>query len=207
VPVGTVPGELKLLLATVPGDSAVKRHPLMRAAQEQERAAEARWRSERSSMLPGITLGVSSMTLNESPSVPDGAVIYDRGDRFTTVKAGLGVPLAFGAQDARTKAARIDHERAVNEVDVLELELRTHLQQLRERYAAQLGRVDALELGGAQEAAQLRKASEEAFINGQIDRLEWSLLNGQAIDLTLEHLDALLALGRISIELDLYNEQ
>ncbi|HRH71022.1 MAG TPA: CusA/CzcA family heavy metal efflux RND transporter [Flavobacteriales bacterium] len=207
VPVRTVPTELKLLLATVPGDSAVKRHPLMRAAQEQERSAEARWRSERSSMLPGLTIGVSSMTLNESPSIPDGAVIYDRGDRFTTVKAGLGIPLAFGAQDARNKAARIDHERALNEVDVLELELRTQLRQLRDRYAAQLGRVEALEMGGAQEAAQLRKASEEAFVNGQIDRLEWSLLNGQAINLTLEHLDALLALGRISIELELYNEQ
>ncbi|MBL8011770.1 MAG: hypothetical protein JNJ64_14290, partial [Flavobacteriales bacterium] len=112
-----------------------------------------------------------------------------------------------GAQDARNKAARIDHDRAVNEVAALELELRTHLQQLRDRYTAQLGRVEALELGGAQEAAQLRKASEDAFVSGQIDRLEWSLLNGQAINLTLEHLDALLALGRISIELDRYNEQ
>ena len=207
VPVRTVPGELKRLPSAIPGDSAVSRHPLVRAMQEQERAAEARWRSERSSMLPGLTLGVSSMTLNESPSVPDGSVIYGRGDRFTTVKAGLGIPLAFGAQDARTKAARIDHERALNEVDVLELELRTRLQQLRDRYAAQLGRVEALEQGGSLEAAQLRKASEEAFVNGQIDRLEWSLLNGQAINLTLEHLDALLALGRISIELDSYNEQ
>jgi len=207
VPVRTVPGELKLLPSAIPGDSAVTRHPLVRAMQEQERSAEARWRSERSSMLPGLTLGVSSMTLNASPSVPDGSVIYGRSDRFTTVKAGIGVPLFFGAQDARTKAARIDHERALNEVAVLELEIRTQLQQLRERYTAQLGRVEALEQGGTLEAVQLRKASEEAFANGQIDRLEWSLLNGQAINLTLEHLDALLALGRISIELGSYNEQ
>ncbi|HMQ75468.1 MAG TPA: CusA/CzcA family heavy metal efflux RND transporter [Flavobacteriales bacterium] len=207
VPVRTVPGDLKLLPSAIPGDSAVARHPLVRAMREQERSAEARWRSERSSMLPGLTFGVSSMTLNASPSVPDGAVIYDRGDRFTTVKAGIGVPLFFGAQDARTKAARIDHERALNEVDALELEIRTQLRQLRERYTAQLGRVEALEQGGTVEAVQLRKAAEEAFSNGQIDRLEWSLLNGQAIQLTLEHLDALLALGRISIELESYDQQ
>ncbi len=207
VPVRTVPGDLKLLPSAMPGDSAVARHPLMRAAQEQERSAEARWRSERSSMLPGLTLGVASMTLNGSPSVPDGAVIYGRGDRFTTVKAGIGVPLFFGAQDARTKTARIDHERATNEVAALEQELRTQLHQLRDRYAAQLGRVEALEQGATLEADQLRKASQEALSNGQIDRLEWSLLNGQAINLTLEHLDALLALGRISIELEPYNEQ
>lgn len=207
VPVRTVPGEMKLLPAMLPADDAVLRHPLVKAQQEQERSAEARWRSERSSLLPGLTFGVASMTLNQSPSIPDGSVIYDRGDRFTTVKAGIALPLAFGAQDARNKAARIDHERAMNEVASVELELRTQLQQLRERYAAQLGRVEALEQGGTLEAAQLRTASEEALANGQIDRLQWSLLNGQAIDLTLEHLDALLALGRASIELEAFNEQ
>jgi cobalt-zinc-cadmium resistance protein CzcA len=206
-PVTVAPAPLKRMVTALPGDSAVQRHPLVRAVREQEMAAEARWRSERATLLPDLTLGVASMTLDQSPSVPDGSVIYDRGDRFTTVKAGLGIPLFFGAQDARTKAARIDHERAVNEVAALELEVRTQLQQVRQRYTAQLARVEALEQGGTQEADQLRRSSEEAFVNGQIDRLEWSLLNGQAINLTLEHLDALLALGRASIELEAFNEQ
>jgi cobalt-zinc-cadmium resistance protein CzcA len=147
------------------------------------------------------------MTLDRSPSVPDGDVIYGRSDRFTSVKAGLGIPLFFGAQDARTKAARIDHERARNEVAALELEVRTQLRQASMYYAAQLARVEALEQGGAEEADVLRRSAEEALANGQIDRLEWSLLNGQAITLSLEHLDALLALGRASIELGSYNER
>lgn len=206
-PARTLPGDLKVLPSSLPDDDAIARHPLVKAQQELERSAEARWRSERSNLLPGFTVGVASMTLNQSPSVPDGSVIYDRSDRFTTVKAGIAVPLAFGAQSARNKAARIMHERALTEVAGVELELRTQLQQLRDGYAAQLDRVTALEQGAAQEAAQLRIASAEAFANGQIDRLEWTLLNGQAIDLMLEHLDALLALGRVSIELEAFNEQ
>ena len=206
VPVAIVPGDLKILPSTLPDDNAVPKHPLVKAQQEMERSAEAHWRSERSTLLPGFSLGIASMTLNQSPSVPDGSVTYDRSDRFTTVKAGIAVPLAFGAQNARNKAARIEHERAINEVACIGLELRTQLQHLRDQYAAQLSRVEALEQGATLEAAQLRTASAEALANGQIDRLEWTLLNGQAIDLTLEHLDALLALGRVSIELEAFNE-
>lgn len=197
---------LKRLVDRMPDDSAVSTHPLVRSAREQEATAEARWRMERATLLPGITLGISSMTLNGSPSLPDGSVIYDRGDRFTTVRAGISVPLFFGAQHARDKSARIGLERAVNGTSILEEEVRTRLQQARERYASALARVDALEQGAAQEASQLRTSAEEAYRNGQIDRLEWSLLVGQSITLSMEHLDALRALGRASIELDAFNQ-
>jgi hypothetical protein len=36
--------------------------------------------------------------------------------------------------------------------------------------------------------------------------LEWSLLVGQSITLSMEHLDALRALSRASIELDAFNQ-
>ncbi len=205
MPVRTSPGELMRRMAAIPPDDVVARHPMVRAMLEQELATEERWRSERASLLPELTLGVASMTLDQSPSLPDGSVIYNRQDRFTTVKAGIGVPLFFGAQRARNKAAFIDHERASNEVAALALELRTRLRQLRERYAAQLARVEALDAGATQEAALLRNASDEALSNGQIDRLQWSLLHMQAINLALEHYDALLALGLTSIELEEFN--
>ena len=81
------------------------------------------------------------------------------------------------------------------------------LQQAQQRYTAQLARVEAFEQGATQEAEQLRRSAEEAFLNGQIDRLEWSLLTGQSITLSMEYLDALRALGRASIELNAFNEQ
>jgi cobalt-zinc-cadmium resistance protein CzcA len=201
------PIPLKQLLPVVPGDSSVQLHPVIRAANEQVASADARWRMERSTLLPNLTLGVSSMTLYQSPSVPDGSVIYGRDERFTMVRAGIGVPLFFGAQSARNKAARIDTERATNETDALTQEIRTQLQQAQQRYTAQLARVEAFEQGATQEAEQLRRSAEEAYLNGQIDRLEWSLLTGQSITLSMEYLDALRALGRASIELNAFNEQ
>jgi heavy metal efflux system protein len=201
------PIPLKQILPMMPGDSSVQFHPVVRAANEQVASADARWRMERSTLLPNLTLGVSSMTLYQSPSVPDGSVIYGRDERFTMVRAGIGVPLFFGAQSARNKAARIDTERATNETAALTQEIRTQLQQAQQRYTAQLARVEAFEQGATQEAEQLRRSAEEAYLNGQIDRLEWSLLTGQSITLSMEYLDALRALGRASIELNAYNEQ
>ena len=197
---------LKLVATTIPGDSAVLDHPLVRAANEQAAAADARWRMERSNLLPDLTLGVASMTLNQSPSVPDGALIYGSGDRFTMVRAGIGVPLFFGAQSARNKSARIGTERANSETEALTQEIRTQLQQARQRYAAQLARVETLEQGATEEAEQLRRSAEEAYRNGQIDRIEWSLLTGQSINLSMEYLIALQALGRASIEINAFNE-
>jgi cobalt-zinc-cadmium resistance protein CzcA len=201
------PIPLKQILPVMPGDSAVQFHPVVRAANEQVASADARWRMERSTLLPNLTLGVSSMTLYQSPSVPDGSVIYGRDERFTMVRGGIGVPLFFGAQSARNKAARIDTERATNETAALTQEIRTQLQQAQQRYTAQLARVEAFEQGATQEAEQLRRSAEEAYLNGQIDRLEWSLLTGQSITLSMEYLDALRALGRASIELNAFNEQ
>ena len=197
---------LKLVATMIPGDSAVLDHPLVRAANEQAAVADARWRMERSTLLPDLTLGVASMTLNRSPSVPDGELIYGSGDRFTMVRAGIGVPLFFGAQSARNKSARIGVERANSETEALTQEIRTQLQQARQRYAAQLARVETLELGASEEAEQLRRSAEEAYRNGQVDRIEWSLLIGQSINLSMEYLNALQALGRASIELNAFNE-
>ncbi len=198
---------LKQVVLVPPGENAVADHPLVRSAREQEMASGEQRRMERASMLPQFTLGVSSMTLNGSPSLPDGQVIYGSGDRFTAVRAGLGIPLFFGAQHARNKWARINTERAANNTALLELEIRTRLEQARQRYDAELARVEALEQGAAHEAEQLRLSAEAAYRNGEIDRLEWSLLNGQAITLSMEYLDALRALGRASIELNAFNEQ
>ncbi len=201
------PIPLKQIVAMLPGESAVLEHPIVRSANEQEAAADARWRMERSTLLPEFTLGVSSMTLYQSPSVPDGSVIYGRDDRFTMVRAGIGVPLFFGAQNARNKSARLGTERASNETAALTQEIRTQLQQAQQRYTAQLARVEAFEQGATQEAEQLRRSAEEAYLNGQIDRLEWSLLTGQSITLSMEYLDALRALGRAAFELNAFNEK
>ncbi|MBK8227661.1 MAG: CusA/CzcA family heavy metal efflux RND transporter [Flavobacteriales bacterium] len=199
------PLPLKRTVAVMPDESAVLKHPIVRSATEQEAAADARWRMERSNLLPNLTLGVSSMTLYQSPSVPDGSLIYGRDDRFTMVRAGIGVPLFFGAQSARNKAARLDTERATNETESLEQEVRTRLHQAQQRYTAHLARVEAFEQGATQEAELLRRSAEEAYRNGQIDRMEWSLLIGQSITLSMEYLDALRALGRASIELNAFN--
>ncbi len=81
------------------------------------------------------------------------------------------------------------------------------MQQAHQRYVAQLARVEAFEQGATQEAEQLRRSAEEAYSNGQIDRLQWSLLTGQSIALSMEYLDALRALGRAAIELNAFNQQ
>ncbi len=203
-PVGTVDTPLLRTLSQVPGDEVVQQHPMMRAAKEVEQASKANWRMERAKLLPDLSLGLASMTLNRSPSLPDGSVIYGAGDRFTTVKAGIGVPLFFGAQNARNKAARTAHELSSNEVDLAQAELLLQLRSLRARYTAALARVEAMEQGGLREAAQLRAASDLALANGTIDRLQWSLLNTQAIELELERLDALMDLGLVSIELEAF---
>jgi cobalt-zinc-cadmium resistance protein CzcA len=202
-----LPIPLKRVLTIRPDEAAVQRHPLVRAVMEQEAAADSRWRMERSTLLPDLSFGVSSMTLYQSPSVPDGSVIFGRNERFNMLRVGVGVPLFFGAQNARNKAARLGTERAGRETEALIQEIRTRMQQAQQRYDAQLARVNALEQGAAEEAGELRRAAEEAFSNGQIGRLEWSLLTGQSITLSMEYLDAQRALGRAAFELDAFNEQ
>jgi hypothetical protein len=87
--------------------------------------------------------------LYQSPSVPDGSVIYGRDQRFTMVRAGVGMCRSSSARShARNKAARHRHgARLPTRPLALTQEIRTQLQQAQQRYAAQLARVEAFEQG------------------------------------------------------------
>lgn len=122
-------------------------------------------------------------------------------------KRGFSVPLFFGSQQAKAKAARIGTEEAESGTLAVTLEVTTRLQQARQRYEAELQRVNALDEGVAQEASLLRTAAADAFSNGDISQLEWTLLTGQAIDLSMARFDALLDLSRAAAALDEFNDR
>jgi hypothetical protein len=107
--------------------------------------------------------------------------------------------LFFGAQTARNKAARIDTERATNETARTD----TGGPHATATSAATLHRPTGPR--GSLRTRRHAGSRTTAPVGGgglpqRPDRpLEWSLLTGQSITLSMEYLDALRALGRASI--------
>jgi cobalt-zinc-cadmium resistance protein CzcA len=198
---------LRYTLTQLPGDEAVQQHPLVQAAREQQGAADARWQLEKARWLPDLSIGWTQQTLRGSPAVSDPSRIFGNSDKFTAVQAGISVPLFFGGQQAKAKAARIGTDQAESGTVAATLAVSTRLQQARQRYQAERDRVNALDEGVEQEAGQLRSSAAAAFSNGDISQLEWTLLTGQAIDLSMARFDALLDLSRAAAALDEFNDR
>ncbi len=195
-------GVMRYTIDQVPGDNAVQQHPVVQAAREREAVADGRWMLERARWLPDLSIGWTQQTFRGSASVGDPGKIYGNSDRFTAVQAGISVPLFFGSQQAKVKAARIGTEEAESGTLAATLEVTTRVQQARQQYQAELERVNALDEGVAQEAGLLRTSAAAAFSNGDISQLEWTLLTGQSIDLSMARLNALLDLSRAAAALD-----
>ncbi|MCB0792966.1 MAG: CusA/CzcA family heavy metal efflux RND transporter [Flavobacteriales bacterium] len=194
-------------LDEVPGDELVQLHPLVLAAREREAGAEASWLQQRARSLPDLKFGWYQQTLNGSGSIGEPGRVYSAGDHFTAWKLGFSIPLFFHAQNARSRAAHIDHEAAKSNTLAVIQDVGTQLRQARQRYQAELDRVNGLGQGSAEEAERLRDAATTALANGEIGQFEWTLLTGQAVDLSIERLEAQFALSRAAIVLMTFQDR
>lgn len=92
LPAGSQPTE-----ALLPPSAA--QHPLLSLAQERETLAEKKWKLERSEYLPKLFVEYGNQKIGSATG-------------YYTYSVGMAVPLFFGAQSGRTKAARIAREAA-----------------------------------------------------------------------------------------------
>lgn len=170
-------------------------HPLLKWQRQQEKAAGAATLTEQSKLLPDITAGYNNLSIRDGVS-------YNRGDRFQSFQVGVAIPVFAGAQKARIQSAKTYQRIVQNETEY-------QAQVLQAEYAAAQAQVSQFgeivkdfEDGALKNARNITATLNKQLQSGEINYLEWTVLNQQSLATQLDYLEAVKNLNNSIIQLN-----
>lgn len=180
--------------------------PLSKLSRSEAEAAKWRWKSERARMLPDITLGYNNLSITGYQTDKAGNdSYYGPGDRFSYVTAGLSIPLFFGSQLAKNKAAKAEWQNMESQNEAVKTELTTQLVNAQKEVIKFRESLHYYETDGLANAQTIIDAANSQFTNGDIDYLQWVLVVNQAITIKNEYLDTVNNYNKAVIALQTLN--
>ncbi|GAB3821066.1 CusA/CzcA family heavy metal efflux RND transporter [Pontibacter rugosus] len=111
-PLAIVPDKLKPVTTATALLMDSLKHPYLAVYQQQVKIAEQEKQLEKHKLAPDLTFGYFNQSFAGTMDVNGDTKSYTRSDRFSGFEAGVSVPLLFGAQQARIKAASINQQAA-----------------------------------------------------------------------------------------------
>ena len=174
-------------------------HPKMKFLEQQNSKALKATKLEKSLFLPDLSVGYNNMSMIGTGT---NNITYDRSKRFQSVQIGLGIPLFYGAQKSKVQAAKMNELLTENNLQAglnqFENEWRTNQIQ----YLNASENVQNFEQSLLPNAEKISKLASEQFVKGEINYLEWSMLNNQVVEIQSQYLNAVQNLNSKSIELN-----
>ncbi|MCJ0742973.1 CusA/CzcA family heavy metal efflux RND transporter [Pedobacter montanisoli] len=170
-------------------------HPQLKLQEQNEKIAEAEIKVEKSKLLPEFNIGYNNM------SIADG-ITYTQRDRFQSFQAGLSLPLFGGVQKARIKSAQTQLDLSKTETEFTHKALKTIWKTTTEQYLKHLQIVNEFEQKGLKGANEISTLLDRQLCNGEINYIEWTLLNTEAINVKMAYLEAVEQLNKSTLELN-----
>ncbi len=166
-------------------------HPELALYRQKIQTAEARLKWEKSGLLPNISLGYSTQSMSEINS-----------GVFPVVEVGMGIPIFTRSQKKVIQSGKLQVAIAENEHAYKEAALKNDYQQALLHYQNSLQVVSDYRETQLPNAGILLNTVEKQFHEGEINFLEYVMLNNQAIAIQSSYLEALQQLNQSIIHLN-----
>ena len=194
--------ELQINLYNSTDKPILAEHPLLKFSDQQKLIASANSKLEKSRFLPELNLGYFNSSIQ---GIGANDIYYPPSKRFGAAYFGVGIPVFTSSQKAKVNASALSEKIAENNYQTQLSALETHYQSARSQYETYLGALTYYEQTSMPEANIIRQTADKQFINGEINYLEWVMLNNQAIDIKNNHLDIIKLLNESIINLNYLN--
>jgi cobalt-zinc-cadmium resistance protein CzcA len=171
-------------------------HPNLIYMQKQVDLANSNVSLEKSKLLPDLTAGYFNQSIQ---GVGADNITYGLNKRFNGGQVAIGIPIFNSAQKARIKAAGNNVEIAQNEFEYTRQQLQTELDKANATLKLLEERATYYETVQLANAELIQKTALKQFEEGEIDYMEWTLLNNQAIQIRNAYLDVLKSLNETTI--------
>jgi heavy metal efflux system protein len=157
---------------------------------------------ERSKMLPDLSLGYFSQTMQGTQDVNGAPRMFGPGDRFSGIQAGISVPLWFFPYTSKAKAAGINEKAAELRAEYYSKSMAGEYQSLLDEYIKYSGSVDFYEQQAVPEADLIISQSTLSYKAGDMDYLEYNLNLNKALEIKQSYLDALNGFNQALIDIE-----
>ena len=165
-------------------DADVAQHPVLLLSAQEIEKAKASVRLEKSKLLPNLSVGYFNQSFRDLNS-----------NRFNSFQVGVGIPIFFKAQKSQIKAEEQRILFTENELALRKAEWESGYEAALQQYRTQLDIVGTYKKKQLPAAEQIFKTAEEQFANGEINYLDWVMLNNQAIQIQRDYYDAVMQLN------------
>jgi len=117
--------KIELILAT--DSQNTSNHPLMQQLQQLQQVAAATVKTEQSKLLPEIVAGINNTSIKGTGADDK---VYGSGYRFTSVQAGVSIPIFSKSQKAKIEAAKFNTKIVANnyqvELQIFRMNIKVH---------------------------------------------------------------------------------
>lgn len=179
--------------------SNISAHPLAKMFEQQKNISTANLKLEKSKLLPGINMGYYNMSMKGTGA---DNIAYTTSTRFTSTQVGLGIPLFFGSQKAKISASKTNVMIAENEYQQKLQQVSIELKKAIAKYKNETNLLNYYEKVQLPSASKIAETSLLKFTKGEINYLEWVILNNQAIQIQNNYIDALSVLNETIIQIN-----
>jgi cobalt-zinc-cadmium resistance protein CzcA len=187
-------GSIRIALSE---ELAVENNPHLIKFETQQRVSAAKLQTERMRFMPELLVAYQNMSIT---GVGNDDRFYPKSARFQSVQLGVGMPLFFGSNLARTKALQLELKAS----EMQAMYARKQWMQQRDNLRKQIFALDTIcryyENGVLIEAAKAQDAAWQQYQQGGINFMEWMMLYNQAIQTNIAYLDVVQQLNQYIIQ-------
>lgn len=191
--------EVKFNLPSFNDSLVLENHPQIKVFEQEKEIASRAIKLEKSRLMPEIHLGYNNTSMR---GVGADDLYYPRSNRFSSIGAGIGIPLFFTAQHARIKASGLNRTIAENNYRIQFQNLNQQYNRALLDFKNNLMKINYYELTAIPDAKIIANSARDQFSSGAIDYLDWLMLNNAAVNIQIEYLDAIRSFNESIIEIN-----
>ncbi len=181
-------------------------NPDLQYQEQQIQLSRQQHQLEKNKLMPSLNLGYRTATIIGWQTNQAGAEqFYGAGDRFNSINVGVGIPLFFGEQKSRIKAANIKITQQQQQLESVRQQLNTALQEARNSYNQYNSLIKSYQKEMLPNANQIINTSTNKLNAGEIDYLNWAVLVNQAIQIRSEYFDIVAQINEAAFEIERIN--
>ena len=164
----------------------VSNHLQLQMIEKEKRANEAAIKVEKAALIPEITVGYYSMTM-QGMGADD--VLYGSGTRFQSFQLNLGIPIFNGANKARREAYKINSTILSNQSELQKKLVENTWQSFENKRNNDLLVLKNYEENVLPGATSMISTANNQIFKGEINFMEWSWIMNQALESRLDYLE------------------
>jgi cobalt-zinc-cadmium resistance protein CzcA len=179
----------------------IQSHPYVLMYESLNESAKRRKQVAASRFLPEFSLGVQSQTIQ---GMGADNINYGLSSRFTSIQAGIGIPLFFGASRANLKAAGVETQISALQYKMAQREMENKKFILWSNYKNCLSSYLLYQKRSVAESELTIKTASQLFQSGEINFLDYTQLINQAAAIQSDYADALYQVNEAITELNYF---